>query len=275
MPPDRISLGKAGEDYACRELERQGYEILARRFRTRLGEIDIVARDGDTLVFIEVKARRTHPLRRAGRGGRLAEAADHRPHRRRVRAPPQHRQRLLPLRRGLGRLRRRPAAAPRDRAGRLRRSRPLSGRRLQGVPAARVAVRRLASLATPVLRLRFVARASGNNSVVECDLAKVEVAGSNPVSRSIFSLQKRRPPIAATQHSQRRRSQVVRQRSAKPPSPVQIRAAPPILNLVDAVTCGLRLVEPSRRLREHSISPNNRSSTASTALRCDASTTCV
>ena len=53
--------------------------------------------------------------------------------------------------------------------------------------------RRLASLVTPVLRLRFVARASGNNSVVECDLAKVEVAGSNPVSRSIFSLE-RRPP---------------------------------------------------------------------------------
>ncbi len=59
LPPDRITLGKAGEDYACRELERCGYEILARRFRTRLGEIDIVAREGDTLVFIEVKARRT------------------------------------------------------------------------------------------------------------------------------------------------------------------------------------------------------------------------
>ena len=42
---------------------------------------------------------------------------------------------------------------------------------------------------------------SGNNSVVECDLAKVEVAGSNPVSRSIFIW---------------RHSQVVRQRSAKP-----------------------------------------------------------
>ena len=58
LPSDRITLGKAGEDYACFELERQGYEILA-RFRTRLGEIDIVAREGDTLVFIEVKARRT------------------------------------------------------------------------------------------------------------------------------------------------------------------------------------------------------------------------
>ena len=61
MPPptDRITLGKSGEDYACRELERHGYEILARRFRTRMGEIDIVAREGGTLVFIEVKARRS------------------------------------------------------------------------------------------------------------------------------------------------------------------------------------------------------------------------
>jgi Holliday junction resolvase-like predicted endonuclease len=37
LPSDRITLGKAGEDYACRELERRGYEILARRYRTRLG----------------------------------------------------------------------------------------------------------------------------------------------------------------------------------------------------------------------------------------------
>ena len=59
LPSDRITLGKSGEDYACRELERRGYEILARRFRTRLGEIDIVAREDDTLVFIEVKARRS------------------------------------------------------------------------------------------------------------------------------------------------------------------------------------------------------------------------
>jgi putative endonuclease len=63
MPPptDRITIGKSGEDYACRELERRGYEILARRFRTRLGEIDIVAREDDTLVFVEVKARRGLP----------------------------------------------------------------------------------------------------------------------------------------------------------------------------------------------------------------------
>jgi putative endonuclease len=54
---DRIGLGKAGEDVACRELQRQGYAILARRYRTRYGEIDIVARDGPTVVFVEVKAR--------------------------------------------------------------------------------------------------------------------------------------------------------------------------------------------------------------------------
>jgi putative endonuclease len=54
---DRISLGKSGEDLACRELARLGYAILARRYRTRYGEIDIVARDGPTVVFVEVKAR--------------------------------------------------------------------------------------------------------------------------------------------------------------------------------------------------------------------------
>jgi putative endonuclease len=56
---DRISLGKSGEDRACRELERRGYAVLARGYRTRYGEIDIIARDGPTIVFVEVKAR-TH-----------------------------------------------------------------------------------------------------------------------------------------------------------------------------------------------------------------------
>ena len=56
---DRITLGKSGETYACRELERRGYAIVARRFRTRRGEIDVIARDGETLVFVEVKARRS------------------------------------------------------------------------------------------------------------------------------------------------------------------------------------------------------------------------
>jgi putative endonuclease len=57
MTQARVSLGKLGEDLAVRELERRGYEILARRYRTRGGEIDIISRDGETTVFVEVKAR--------------------------------------------------------------------------------------------------------------------------------------------------------------------------------------------------------------------------
>jgi putative endonuclease len=53
----RQALGKRGEDLACQELIRQGYAILDRRFRTRCGELDIVAKDGNVFVFIEVKAR--------------------------------------------------------------------------------------------------------------------------------------------------------------------------------------------------------------------------
>ncbi|HXV59353.1 MAG TPA: YraN family protein [Vicinamibacteria bacterium] len=50
-------LGRRGENVAARELERLGYEIVERRWRSKLGEIDIVARDGETLVVVEVKAR--------------------------------------------------------------------------------------------------------------------------------------------------------------------------------------------------------------------------
>ena len=55
----RQALGISGEDLACAELQRRGYAIVERRYRTRLGEIDIIARDGATLVFVEVKARQT------------------------------------------------------------------------------------------------------------------------------------------------------------------------------------------------------------------------
>jgi putative endonuclease len=57
MTHARIALGKAGEDLACEELERRGYSIIARRYRRRGGELDIVARDGKTMVFVEVKTR--------------------------------------------------------------------------------------------------------------------------------------------------------------------------------------------------------------------------
>jgi putative endonuclease len=53
----RQELGKIGEDLAVRELERRGYAITARRYRTRCGEIDIVAERDGVLVFVEVKAR--------------------------------------------------------------------------------------------------------------------------------------------------------------------------------------------------------------------------
>jgi putative endonuclease len=57
MSRARQALGKIGEDLACRELQRRGYAIVARRYRRRHGELDIIARDGRTLVFVEVKAR--------------------------------------------------------------------------------------------------------------------------------------------------------------------------------------------------------------------------
>ena len=53
----RHALGKIGETLACAELARRGYAILATGYRTAYGEIDIVARDGDTTVFVEVKTR--------------------------------------------------------------------------------------------------------------------------------------------------------------------------------------------------------------------------
>ena len=49
--------GVTGEDSAVRHLERAGYAILDRNFKTRFGEVDIVARDGQTTVFVEVKRR--------------------------------------------------------------------------------------------------------------------------------------------------------------------------------------------------------------------------
>ena len=64
----RMALGKIGEDLACRELERRGYAIVARRYRRRGGELDIIARDGETVVFVEVKARRDRAF------GQAAEA---------------------------------------------------------------------------------------------------------------------------------------------------------------------------------------------------------
>jgi putative endonuclease len=49
--------GEAGESLACRYLQARGFAVVARNFRCRSGEVDVVARQGDTTVFVEVKER--------------------------------------------------------------------------------------------------------------------------------------------------------------------------------------------------------------------------
>jgi putative endonuclease len=58
----RRRLGAFGERLAAAHLEAKGYRIRARNFRCREGEIDIVAQDGDTVVFVEVRTRRGNAL---------------------------------------------------------------------------------------------------------------------------------------------------------------------------------------------------------------------
>ncbi len=68
----RRALGRYGEDLAARYLTEQGLQVLDRNWRCPHGEIDLVARDGDCLVFCEVKTRRTE------RFGGAVEAVDRR-----------------------------------------------------------------------------------------------------------------------------------------------------------------------------------------------------
>lgn len=53
----RAALGKRWEDRAARYLASRGLDVVARGYRCRLGEIDLVCRDRDALVFVEVRAR--------------------------------------------------------------------------------------------------------------------------------------------------------------------------------------------------------------------------
>lgn len=57
MPAGHLKLGRDGEDEAARLLASLGLRILARNYTTRLGEVDLICRHGDTLVFVEVKTR--------------------------------------------------------------------------------------------------------------------------------------------------------------------------------------------------------------------------
>ena len=76
-------IGQRAEDIACDFLRAQGLEILERNFRRRLGELDIVARDGDVLVIVEVRFRASE------RFGGAAASVDGRKQQRLVRAAAQ------------------------------------------------------------------------------------------------------------------------------------------------------------------------------------------
>ena len=67
MPDDRKALAARTEALAAEPLVAKGYRVRERNFRLRLGEVDLICEDGQTLVFVEVKARR---------GGRFGSAAE-------------------------------------------------------------------------------------------------------------------------------------------------------------------------------------------------------
>jgi putative endonuclease len=56
---EKIRTGKRGEDIAVAYLKKKGYEVLERNYRCLFGEVDIIAKDGDSIVFVEVKSRRS------------------------------------------------------------------------------------------------------------------------------------------------------------------------------------------------------------------------
>jgi len=57
MTTRRKLLGRQGEEAAAQYLEKNGYRILCRNYRCQLGEIDLIALDGDIIVFVEVRSR--------------------------------------------------------------------------------------------------------------------------------------------------------------------------------------------------------------------------
>lgn len=58
MTADKQETGAFGEEYVAEFLKRHGYEIVKRNYRVKGGEIDIIAKKGDMLAFVEVKTRR-------------------------------------------------------------------------------------------------------------------------------------------------------------------------------------------------------------------------
>lgn len=60
MGTDKAALGNKGEQLAAERLESLGYSIVERNYRSKHGEVDIIARDAEDLVFVEVKSRRSN-----------------------------------------------------------------------------------------------------------------------------------------------------------------------------------------------------------------------
>jgi putative endonuclease len=58
MTTPRTALGQQGEKHAAAYLQAKGYSIVGKNWRCTQGEFDLIARDGETLVFVEVKTRR-------------------------------------------------------------------------------------------------------------------------------------------------------------------------------------------------------------------------
>lgn len=62
MTRERLDLGKLGEELALKKIKSLGYKSIIRNYRCPLGEVDVIAKDGDCLVFIEIKTRRGRSL---------------------------------------------------------------------------------------------------------------------------------------------------------------------------------------------------------------------
>jgi len=62
MTRERLDLGRQGEELALKKIKRLGYKCITRNYRCPLGEIDLIAKDRDCLVFIEIKTRKGKSL---------------------------------------------------------------------------------------------------------------------------------------------------------------------------------------------------------------------
>ena len=71
---NRRKEGAYYENLVAEYLKTQGYEILEKNYRCRIGEIDLIAKEGETLVFVEVKYRRNDKMGESQRGSRSKKA---------------------------------------------------------------------------------------------------------------------------------------------------------------------------------------------------------